>query len=71
MLLYWAGSLLPISEIIFKGLPDELPKIVTYDGKWIAGQHLLLNTLNRNVLQKLDKKLKRKLKKQRLPPLTQ
>ncbi len=26
---------LPVSEIIFKGLPDQLPKIVTYDGKWM------------------------------------
>ena len=27
------GKVLPISEIEFTGLPDELPKIVTYDGK--------------------------------------
>jgi len=26
---------LPISEIDFTGLPQNLPKIVTYDGKWI------------------------------------
>ena len=26
---------LPISEISFEGLPAKLPKIVTYDGKWI------------------------------------
>lgn len=26
---------LPISEIEFSTLPDELPKIVTYDGKWM------------------------------------
>ncbi|MFO7446756.1 MAG: ATP-grasp domain-containing protein [Ignavibacteriaceae bacterium] len=26
---------LPVSEIQFKGLPEGLPKIVTYDGKWI------------------------------------
>jgi len=26
---------LPISEIDFQGLPAKLPKIVTYDGKWI------------------------------------
>lgn len=25
---------LPISEIDFKGLPDDLPRIVTYEGKW-------------------------------------
>ncbi len=28
-------TILPVSEIIFKGLPDQLPKIVTYDGKWM------------------------------------
>ncbi|HSL90519.1 MAG TPA: hypothetical protein VK870_14540 [Ignavibacteriaceae bacterium] len=28
---------LPISEIVFDGLPDDMPKIVTYDGKWIEG----------------------------------
>lgn len=30
-------QVLPISEIIFNGLPGNLPKIVTYDGKWIEG----------------------------------
>lgn len=29
------GTVLPVSEIIFKGLPDQLPRIVTYDGKWM------------------------------------
>ncbi len=28
---------LPISEIDFTGLPENLPKIVTYDGKWMEG----------------------------------
>jgi D-alanine-D-alanine ligase len=28
---------LPVSEIDFTGLPDNLPNIVTYDGKWIEG----------------------------------
>ncbi|MGA8264853.1 MAG: ATP-grasp domain-containing protein [Ignavibacteriaceae bacterium] len=27
--------ILPISEILFNGLPDDLPKIITYDSKWI------------------------------------
>lgn len=31
------GKPLPISEIDFTGLPENLPKIVTYDGKWIEG----------------------------------
>ena len=26
---------LPVSEILFNGLPDTLPKIITYDSKWI------------------------------------
>lgn len=29
------GKVLPLSEIVFTGLPDGLPKIVTYEGKWI------------------------------------
>lgn len=29
------SKVLPISEISFEGLPEGLPKIVTYDGKWI------------------------------------
>ncbi|HZW40018.1 MAG TPA: ATP-grasp domain-containing protein [Ignavibacteriaceae bacterium] len=28
------GKVLPLSEIIFEGLPEGLPKIVTYEGKW-------------------------------------
>lgn len=28
-------KILPISEISFEGLPDDLPKIVTYEGKWV------------------------------------
>jgi len=28
-------KILPISEILFKGLPEGLPKIITYDSKWI------------------------------------
>jgi D-alanine-D-alanine ligase len=30
------NQVLPISEIEFNGLPEELPKIVTYESKWIA-----------------------------------
>ncbi|MBZ0200273.1 MAG: ATP-grasp domain-containing protein [Ignavibacteriaceae bacterium] len=30
------SSVLPISEICFGSLPSHLPKIVTYEGKWIA-----------------------------------
>jgi len=31
------GKVLPLSEIDFTGLPKSLPKIVTYEGKWIEG----------------------------------
>jgi len=36
---------LPISEIKFDGLPDGLPKIVTYEGKWIADTIYYNNTV--------------------------
>jgi D-alanine-D-alanine ligase len=38
------GEALPISEIQFKGLPDGLPKIVTYDGKWVEDSVYYNNT---------------------------
>lgn len=37
-------NVLPVSEIEFKGLPDGMPKIVTYDGKWIADSVYYDNT---------------------------
>lgn len=37
-------KVLPISEIRFDGLPENLPKIVTYDGKWIAESVYYENT---------------------------
>jgi D-alanine-D-alanine ligase len=36
---------LPISEIKFDGLPDGLPKIVTYEGKWVADTVYYKNTV--------------------------
>ncbi len=38
------GNILPISEIKFTGLPKGLPKIVTYDGKWVEGSVYYQNT---------------------------
>jgi len=35
---------LPISEIEFEGLPEGLPKIVTYDSKWVADSVYYENT---------------------------
>ncbi len=54
-------TVLPVSEIIFKGLPDELPKIVTYDGKWMQGSVYFKHTnpqcparLNKRLLKKVE-----------------
>lgn len=38
---------LPVSEISFNSLPDNLPKIVTYEGKWIADTVYYNNTVPR------------------------
>jgi len=55
------GRVLPVSEIQFKGLPDHLPKIVTYDGKWIEDSIYYNNTkpqcpahLNEKVRKKVE-----------------
>ena len=39
------NRVLPISEISFSGLPEGLPKIVTYEGKWIAESVYYKNTV--------------------------
>jgi D-alanine-D-alanine ligase len=51
---------LPISEIKFTGLPKELPKIVTYDSKWIANSIYYENT-KPQCPAKLNQKTKIKL----------
>jgi D-alanine-D-alanine ligase len=51
---------LPISEIIFDGLPDGLPQIVTYDGKWIENSTYFRYT-NPSCPAKLNKRLKKKV----------
>jgi D-alanine-D-alanine ligase len=38
------GKALPISEISFNGLPEGLPKIVTYEGKWSPESVYFKNT---------------------------
>jgi D-alanine-D-alanine ligase len=38
------NNILPISEIAFDELPKQLPKIVTYDSKWIDGSVYYRNT---------------------------
>ncbi len=53
---------LPISEINFDGLPDDLPRIVTYEGKWIENSVYYQYTkpvcpakLNKNLKSKIEK----------------
>ncbi|MGE5804435.1 MAG: D-alanine--D-alanine ligase family protein [Ignavibacteria bacterium] len=52
------GKILPISEILFDGLPDNLPKIVTYDGKWMSETIYYENT-KPSCPANLDKVLKK------------
>ncbi len=54
-------NVLPVSEINFKGLPKKLPRIVTYDSKWIAESDYYKHTkpicpavLNERVLNKIN-----------------
>ena len=54
-------TVLPVSEIIFKGLPVNLPKIVTYDGKWMKDSTYYRHTnprcparLNKRTLKKVE-----------------
>ena len=51
---------LPISEIVFDGLPDDFPKIVTYDGKWIEGSTYYNNTKPKCPVE-LPNRLKKKV----------
>lgn len=39
------NEILPLSEITFKNLPNNLPKIVTYEAKWSEGSVYYNNTL--------------------------
>ena len=56
------GESLPISEINFKGLPREFPKIVTYDGKWIENS-LYYNFTNPVCPAKLSESVQNKIYK--------
>jgi D-alanine-D-alanine ligase len=53
-------NILPVSEILFEGLPDEMPKIVTYDGKWIEGS-LYYNNTKPKCPAELPNRLKKKV----------
>ena len=54
------NRVLPISEITFNGLPESLPKIVTYDGKWIEHSVYYENTIPMCPAQ-LDPKIKKEV----------
>lgn len=56
------GKILPVSEILFNGLPSDLPKIVTYDGKWIADSVYYENT-KPSCPAKLDKATRKDVEK--------
>jgi len=56
------SRVLPVSEIEFKTLPAGLPKIVTYDGKWMENSVYYENTkpvcpakLNKNIKSRIEK----------------
>jgi D-alanine-D-alanine ligase len=53
---------LPVSEIKFDGLPKGLPKIVTYDGKWIEDSVYYENT-KPSCPAKLDPELRSSIEK--------
>ena len=54
------NKVLPISEITFDNLPDNLPKIVTYEAKWSEESQYYKNTVP-VCPAKLDNKLSNKL----------
>ena len=53
-------TVLPISEIDFTGLPENLPKIVTYESKWFA-ESIYYEHTKPKCPADLDKKLKKKI----------
>lgn len=58
-------QLLPISEIRFDGLPEELPKIITYEAKWSPDSIYYKHTTPRCPAP-LEKKLKLKIEQMAL-----
>ncbi|MFA3782521.1 ATP-grasp domain-containing protein [Melioribacteraceae bacterium 4301-Me] len=56
------NQVLPISEIIFDGLPENLPRIVTYEAKWSENSTYFKHT-KPICPAKLDDKIKSKLEK--------
>jgi D-alanine-D-alanine ligase len=58
----WGVEILPIAEIVFKGLELEAPKIYGYDGKWTPDSAAYVGTLRHFGLEENDPGLARKLK---------
>ncbi len=56
------GKILPISEIEFRTLPNDLPKIVTYEGKWMPDSVYYKNTIP-SCPAKINRKIKSLLEK--------
>ena len=56
------NKILPISEIHFDGLPDDLPKIITYEAKWSPESVYYKNTVPKCPAV-LDEKVKQKIEK--------
>lgn len=59
------GKVLPISEITFDTLPNGLPKIVTYEAKWLSESVYFKSTIPK-CPAKLDDRLEEKVKKMAL-----
>ena len=56
------GRILPVSEIVFDGLPKNLPKIITYEAKWSPNSIYYKHTTPR-CPAKLASGLKKKIEK--------
>lgn len=58
-------KVLPISEICFDGLPEDLPKIITYEAKWSPDSVYFKHT-NPKCPAQLDEHIKQKIEKMAL-----
>lgn len=56
------GTIMPISEIVFDGLPKNLPKIITYEAKWSPNSVYYKHTTPK-CPAKLDSVLRKKIEK--------
>ncbi len=56
------GNVMPISEIVFDGLPKNLPKIITYEAKWSPNSVYYKHTTPR-CPAKIERGLRKKIEK--------